>query len=129
MINEKNSIIFKAFITYLVSIIVSAVFIPLFIKFYDSILDKSNVGYGLFFGRQEELIVGGYIFAYTLFLPLIIFIFVGRKKWLVWLIGIIFPAYIIFSEGKDILWFVIFTIAGGVIGWLIKFGIKKFKKA
>lgn len=128
MEQKNNSIVFKAVISYLVTIVFSAVFTPLFIKFYDSILDKSNVGYGLFFGRQEELIVGGYIFAYTLFLPLIIFIFVSRKQWLAWLIGIIFPVYIIFSEGKDILWFVIFTITGGIIGWLIKLAIKKFKK-
>jgi len=128
MEQKNKSIIFKAVTSYLVAIVFSAVFTPLFIKFYDSILDKSTAGYGLFFGRQEELIVGGYIFAYTFFLPLIIFIFVPKKQWLVWLIGIIFPAYIIFSEGKDIFWFVIFTIAGGLIGWLIKLAIKKFQK-
>ncbi len=128
MEQKNNSIISKAVISYLITITFSAIFTPLFMKFYDNILDKSTLGYGLFFGRREELIAGGLIFAYIFLLPLITFIFTNKRQWLIWLIGIIFPAYIIFSEGKHILWFAIFTIAGGLIGWLIKFAIKKFKK-
>ena len=69
------------------------------------------------------------IFAYIFFLPLFIMTFVHKKQWLVWLILIFIPFTMVLAEGsKHWLWFAIFTIAGGLIGWLINLAIKKLKK-
>ena len=124
---EKKSL-FLAIYIYLLSFFVALVFSPIFRFFYDKILNPPKVGYGLFFGRNEELIVGGIIFSYIFFLPFFTLIFQQKRQWLIWAIGIILPAVIIFSEKNYILWFIIFTIAGGLIGWLINLAIKKFKK-
>jgi len=126
---EKKSIFLMAIYSYFLSVVISLIFLPLFSFFYDKVLNPPKVGYGLFFGRNEELIIGGIIFSYIFFLPLSTFILVHRKQLLVWLIGILFPFTMVLASGsKHLLWFVIFTLVGGLIGWLIKLAMKKFRK-
>lgn len=82
----------------------------------------------MFYGRNEELVVGAIIFTYLFFLPLFISALVPKKQWLAWLILIFIPFTMVFKEGsKHLLWFVIFTLAGGLVGWLVKLIIKKLK--
>ncbi|MDD4271459.1 MAG: hypothetical protein PHF50_01500 [Patescibacteria group bacterium] len=126
---EKKSVFLQVVYSFIAAVISSFIFSSLFKLFYDKILNPSNGGYGLFYGRGEELIVGAIIFAYLFFLPLFIMVFVSRKQWLSWLILIFVPFTMVLAEGsKHILWFFIFTLAGGLIGWLINLVIKKFKK-
>ncbi|MFA4833869.1 MAG: hypothetical protein WC619_03410 [Patescibacteria group bacterium] len=126
---EKKSILLIAIYSYLSSIIISLIFSPLFSFFYDKVLNPPKVGYGLFFGRNEELIIGGIIFSYLFFLPLFTFILAHKKQLLVWLIGASLPLTMALVGGSQhLLWFVIFTLAGGAIGWLIKLAMKKLKK-
>lgn len=125
---EKKSLFLSAVYSYALSIFVALIASPLFRIFYDKALNPPKVSYDLFFGRSEELTVGGILFSYIFFLPFFTSILVSKRQWLVWLIGAILPVMIFFSEGKHLLWFVIFTLAGGVIGWLIKMTIKKMKR-
>ena len=125
---EKKSVFLIAVYTYLLSIFVAFITSHFFSFFYDKVLNPPKVGYGLFYGRGEELIIGGIIFSYIFFLPLFTMILASRKIWLIWFAGVIIPVAIFFSEGNYLLWFVIFTIAGGLIGWLIKLAIKEFQK-
>ncbi|MEK7653043.1 MAG: hypothetical protein AAB358_00980 [Patescibacteria group bacterium] len=130
MIKTKLSTGIKTVYVYLLAIFAAAVFSSPFRKIYDIfVLEKSNVGYGFFSGRNEELIVGGLIFSFLFFLALFVSIFIEEKKWLIWLIGIILPITIIIQQESDyILWSIIFTLAGFVLGWLIRFIYKKIKK-
>ena len=126
--SERKSIFLLVVYSYLLSIFVSLIFSPLFSFFYDRVLKPPQVGYGLFFGRGEEIIIGGIIFSYIFFLPLFILILTSKKQWLSWLIGSILPSFIFFSEKNYVIWFVIFTISGGLIGWLINITLKKLRK-
>lgn len=125
---EKKSVFLSAVYVYLLSILIALIFSPVFKFFYDKFLNPPNAGYGLFFGRNEELVVGGIIFSYIFFLPFFILILIRRRQWLAWLIGIILPMIIVLSEGSYIFWLIIFTLTGGLLGWLINLGVKKFKK-
>lgn len=125
---KKISVFLTAIYVYLISVFVALIFSPVFKLFYDKILNPPKIGYGLFFGRNEELIVGGIIFSYTFFLPLITLVLTKKIQWLVWLIGIILPLIIVLSEMNYIIWFVVFTVAGALTGWLINLTMKKWKK-
>lgn len=125
---EKKSVILSAVFTYLLSIFVAFILSPVFKFFYDKVLNPPKVGYGLFFGRNEELIIGGIIFSYIFFLPIFTLVLMRKRQLLVWLIGIILPFVIILSEKNYIIWFIIFTLAGGLAGWLINLAMRKLKK-
>ena len=124
----KKSVFLSAVYSYLLSILFALIFSPKFSFFYEKVLNPPKIGYGLFSGRNEELIVGGIIFSYIFFLPIFTLILMQKRQWLVWLIGIILTFIIVLSEMNYIIWFFIFTIAGGLIGWLINLAIKKLKK-
>ncbi|MFA6106612.1 MAG: hypothetical protein WC745_02955 [Patescibacteria group bacterium] len=76
-----------------------------------------------------DIKLNSFIFAYSFFLPLFITIFVSKRQWLAWLILIFIPFTMVLVGGqKHLLWFFIFTVAGGLIGWLIKMMIEKLRK-
>jgi len=76
-----------------------------------------------------DIKLNSFIFAFSFFLPLFIFILVSRKQWLVWSVLVFIPFILVLVGGsKHLLWFIIFTLVGGLIGWLINLTIKKLKK-
>lgn len=124
----KNATV-QAIYIYILTIIAALVFSPLFSKLYNNLLNPPVVGYGFFWGKPEELIVGGIIFSYIFFLSFFIFIFMTNRKWLVWLIGIILPAIIILPQGKKYIYlFLTFTIIGAILGWVVILIYQKIKK-
>ncbi len=127
---ENKSVFLSAFYSFIASVVSSFIFSSLFGKLYIFIFKPIPIC-GLFgFGCPAILeIIQNAIFAYLFFLPLFIITLVPKKQWLVWLILIFIPFTMVLSGGsKHLFWFVIFTISGGLIGWLINLGIKKLKK-
>ena len=120
----------KIIYSYLITFLLALIFLKVFKEFYiwwfnpprfSSIFSLWDINF--------ELSFTGFIYSFIFFLPLVIFIVIERKKLLIWSIGIFIPFLLIFAGGvKEIIWVVIFTIAGSLIGWLIKFAIKKLKK-
>ena len=128
---EKKSVFLSAVYSFVAAVISSFNFSPLFEKIYNIYIFKPSLTGGLegLDQLRGPIIIQNSIFAYLFFLPLFILIFVQRKQWLVWLILIFIPFTMVLSGGnKHLLWFLIFTISGGLIGWLINLAIKKFKK-
>lgn len=129
MKTQEHPFILKVIYAYILSIIFSILLILLFSKFYDLVFNPALFRYGWFYDRNQELVIGGIIFSYVFLLPLFVFLLISRKKIVIWLIGIIIPFLFLLKAGlKEILWFIIFTILGAVIGWLIKYVYKKLKK-
>lgn len=127
MIKISPPIILKSIASYLLSLFIAILFVPLFSEFYGQIFNPPIIGYGILGNVNEELMFSGFLFSYMFILPLVVNILVSKKMWLVWLVGIL--PFIIFIRGlKEVLWFVIFTVLGALLGWLIKFLYKKFKK-
>ena len=112
------------------AIISSLIFSPLFGKLNDYIFGPiKTCGLSGFDCSPILIVIQNSIFAYLFFLPLFIIALIPRKQWLVWLILIFIPFTMVLVGGsKHLFWFIIFTLAGGLIGWLINLGIKKFKK-
>jgi len=120
----------KLFCSYILAIVFALIFTFWFSKFYEKVFNPPAFRYGLFYDRNQELIIGGFIFAYILFLPLFVYLFINKKRILFWLIGILIPFLFLLRSGlKELMWFAIFTIAGFLLGWLIKFTHKKLKKS
>ena len=115
---------------YFLSLLTAVIFSPLFGKIYIWAFKPLMTG-GLE-GLGDSMVlfyIQSAIFSLAFFIPLYTVFLINKKLLLVWLIGIIVPFAMAFVGGnKHLLWFVIFTVAGGIIGWLIKFSIKKFKK-
>ena len=130
MEQKNKSILLSAVYTYLLVIVFSLITLPFFKNFYDMQFKPVKFDSMFsFWGYKFDITLNSFIFASIFFLPLFVQILVSKKQWLVWLIGIIIPfAMVLVGGSKHIFWFVIFTIAGGIIGWLIKLAIKKFKK-
>jgi len=126
----KKSVFLLAIYSLIAAIIFSFIFSPIFGKFYIYIFNPIMTGGLEGFGNAEGfVVVQNAIFAYLFFLPLFILALVPEKQWLVWLILIFIPFTMVLVGGsKHLLWFIIFTIAGCLIGWLINLAIKKFKK-
>lgn|SRR3989338_801153 len=127
---EKKSVFLSAIYSLIAAIISSFIFSPLFGKLNDYIFKPiKTCGLSGFDCSPALVTIQNSIFAYLFFLPLFIMIFVPKKQWLVWLILIFIPFTMVLAGGsKHLLWFLIFTLAGGLLGWLINLGIKKFKK-
>jgi len=127
---EKKSVFLSAVYSLIAAIIGSLIFLPIFNNFY--LLNFNPIKFNSMFSLWSygfDIKLNSFIFAFSLFLPLSIFIFVQRKQWIIWIIFIIIPFLLALVGGnKHLLWFVIFTLAGGLIGWLINLGIKKLKK-
>jgi hypothetical protein len=122
---EKKSVLLSAIYSFIAAIISSFIFSSLFGKLYLYIFHPIPTG-GL--GGWSTLDVLGAIqnsiFAYLFFLPLFIMVFIPRKQWLAWLILIFIPFTMVLSGGgKHLLWFIIFTITGGIFGYLLAQGI------
>jgi hypothetical protein len=127
---EKKSVFLSAIYSFAVAIVSSFIFSSLFGKWYVYIFKPiPTCGlYGLDCLPSLGVIQNA-IFAYLFFLPIFIIALVPKKQWLVWLILIFIPFTMVLVGGsKYLLWFLIFTIAGGLIGWLINLAIKKLKK-
>ena len=126
---EKKSVFLLAVYALVATIISSFIFSPIFNNFYLSYFNpiKFNSMFSLWsYGFDIKL--NSFIFSFSLFLPLFILALVPKKRWLAWLILIFIPFTMVLVGGsKHLLWFLIFTIAGGLIGWLINLAIKKFK--
>ena len=127
---EKKSVFLSAVYSFVAAIIGSLIFSSLFGKLYIFIFKPIAMCGLLGFGCPAILgIIQNSIFAYLFFLPLFILIFVRKKQWLAWLILIFIPFTMALIGGsKHLLWFLIFTLSGGLIGWLINLAIKKLKK-
>jgi len=127
---EKKSIFLSAIYSFIAAVISSFIFSSLFGKLYLFIFRPALTGGLAGWDNLEALgFIQNSIFAFLFFLPLFILIFVSRRQWLVWLILIFIPLSIMLVGGsKYLLWLAVFTIAGGLIGWLINLAIKKFKK-
>lgn len=110
--------------------IASLIFSPLFGWFYFLIFKPSmTCGFGGI-GCIEILgLIQNSIFAYLFFLPLFVMVFIRSKQWLVWCIFIFIPFTMVLVGGwKYVLWFIIFTIVGGFLGWLIRQGLEILKR-
>ncbi len=127
---EKKSVFLLAVYSFVAAIISSFIFSSLFGKLYIFIFKPIAMCGLLGFGCPAILgIIQNSIFAYLFFLPLFILLLVPRKQWLVWLILIFIPFTMVLVGGsKHLFWFFIFTLAGGLLGWLINLGMKKLKK-
>jgi hypothetical protein len=128
---EKKSVFLSAVYAFIVTIISSLVFSSIFGKLYNIFIYKPSLTGGLegLDNLKILIMIQNAIFAYLFFLPLFILMLVPRKQWLVWLILIFIPFTMVLVGGsKHLLWFIIFTIVGGLIGWLINLAIKKLKK-
>lgn len=127
---EKNSVFLSVVYSFIAAIISSFIFSPLFGKWYVYIFKPiPTCGLSGFDCSSALITIQNAIFAYLFFLPLFILALVPKKQWLAWLILIFIPFTMTLVNGsKYLLWFVIFTIAGGLIGWLINLAIKRLKK-
>jgi len=121
MQNEK-SISKQAVWSLLVAILCSLIFSSLFGKLYLFIFNPLSSGGLAGWDSVEALgVVQNSIFAFPFFLSLTIAILVSKKQWLVWFILIFFPFTMNLVGGsKYLLCFIIFTITGSTIGWLIR---------
>ncbi|MDD4271462.1 MAG: hypothetical protein PHF50_01515 [Patescibacteria group bacterium] len=126
---EKKSVLLTSVYSLLAAIISSLIFSSLFGKLYLFLFNPiPTCGFSGLDCNIALGVIQNSIFAYIFFLPLFIMFFVSRKQWLSWLILIFIPFTMVLVGGsKHILWFFIFTFAGGLIGWLINLAIKKFK--
>lgn len=127
---EKKSMFLSSIYSLVSATIVSIIFLPLFNNFYLSNFNpiKFNSMFSLW-NYEFDIKLNSFIFSISFFLPLFILILVPKRQWLVWLILIFIPfTMTLVNGGKYLLWFLIFTIAGGLVGWLINLTIKKFKK-
>ncbi|MDO8593125.1 MAG: hypothetical protein Q7R92_05215 [bacterium] len=126
---EKKSVVLPAIYALVATIISSLIFSSLFGKLYLFIFKPASTCGLSGIGCSDILgVIQNSIFAYLFFLPLFIMIFIPRKQWLAWLILIFIPFTMVLAGGsKHLLWFLIFTLTGGLIGWLIKLAIKKLK--
>ena len=127
---EKKSVFLSAVYALAAAIIGSFIFSSLFGKWYVYIFKPiPTCGLSGLDCLPVLITIQNAIFAYLFFLPLFILALVPKKQWLVWLILIFIPFTMILVNGsKYLFWFVIFTIAGGLIGRLSNLAIKKFKK-
>jgi len=126
---EKKSVFLSAIYSMIAAIISSFIFSPLFGKLNDLIFKPlKTCGLSGFDCSPILMTIQNSIFAYLFFLPLFVMILVPRKQWLAWLILIFIPFTMVLAGGsKHLLWFLVFTLAGGLLGWLINLAIKKFK--
>ena len=127
---EKKSVFLSAVYSFVAAVISSFIFSPLFGKWYVYIFKPiKTCGLSGLDCLPALITIQNAIFAYLFFLPLFILVLVPKKQWLAWLILIFIPFTMVLVNGsKHLLWFVIFTLAGGLIGWLINLAIKKLKK-
>ena len=127
---ENKPVFLSAIYSFVAAIISSFIFSPIFGKLNIYIFGPlKTCGLSGLECLPSLITIQDAISAYIFFLPLFILFFVTRKQWLSWLILIFIPFTIVLVGGsKNLLWFAIFTLAGGLIGWLINLVIKKFKK-
>jgi len=127
---EKKSVFLHVVYSFIAAVISSFIFSSLFGKWYIYIFKPiKTCGLSGLDCLSTLITIQNAIFAYLFFLPLFIMVFVQRKQWLAWIILIFIPFTMVLVNGsKYLLWFVIFTFLGGLIGWLINIAIKKFKK-
>ena len=129
MLQKKS--VFLAGVYALISVMISSIiFLPTFNNFYLS--NFNPVKFNSMFSPWSygfDIKLNSFIFSYLFFLPLFILLLVPKKQWLVWLILIFIPFTMVLVGGsKHLFWFLIFTIAGGLIGWLINLVIKKYAR-
>jgi hypothetical protein len=128
--NKRSKKIVNLLLSFSGAIVFSLMFLFVFNNFYVS--QFNPVMFNSMFSLWSygfDIKLNSFIFAYSFFLPLFITIFVSKRQWLAWLILIFIPFTMVLVGGqKHLLWFFIFTVAGGLIGWLIKMMIEKLRK-
>lgn len=129
MLQNKPVFLFAVY-SFIAAIISSFVFSPLFGRLNDYIFEPiKTCGLAGLDCLPILITIQNAIFAYIFFIPLFIMVLVFKKQWLAWLILIFIPFTMVLVGGsKHLLWFVIFTLAGGLLGWLINLAVKKWKK-
>jgi len=122
MAKANDSIFIKAIYAYLLAIIFSMLFSPLFDKFYKSIsVTIPGGGFGVWGNWWVLGLIQNTFFALPFFLPIFVILFIKKWQWLVWLIGIFIPFTFAWVSGNRYLfWFLIFTLAGFILGWVLK---------
>lgn len=127
---EKKLVFLSVVYSLVAATVCSFIFSSLFGKLYLFIFKPATTCGLSGLGCSDILgFIQNSIFSYLFFLPLFILVLVPKKQWLAWLILIFIPFTMVLVGGsKHLLWFVILTVAGGLVGWLIKLGIKKWKK-
>jgi len=127
---ENKSVFLLSVYALIATIISSIAFFPVFNDFY--LLNFNPVKFNSMFSLWSydfDIRLNSFIFAFILFIPLFVLALIPKKQWLAWLVLTFVPfVFILVGGSKHLLWFAIFTLAGGLIGWLIKLAIKKFKK-
>ena len=127
---KQNSKVIGLILTIFATLLLSFLFLSVFVNFY--VVQFAPVSFDSMYSlwsNEFDIKLNGFILAYSLFLPLFTIVFVLKKRWLVWLLLIFIPFVLILIGGiKHLLWFFIFTIAGGLIGWLINVVIRKYKR-
>lgn len=129
MLQNKSVFLFTVY-SFIAAVVSSFIFLPVFNDFYLSSFNpiRFNSMFSLW-NYKFDIKLNSFIFSLSFFLPLFILALVPKRQWLVWLILIFIPFTMVLVGGsKHRLWFVIFTLAGGLIGWLIRLTIRKFKK-
>jgi hypothetical protein len=112
---------------YLLSILISIIFSPLFDKLYIILLKPIMVGGDLFFSTPDwlETLINGMLFGFYFFLPFFVFWFIKNKQWQVWIIGAAFPFLLALVGGlKDMFWAIVLS----AVGWGLAQGILFIKK-
>ena len=69
----------------------------------------------------------GFLISYSLFASILSFLFIDKKLWWSWLI-VVAPLIIIsWGMWEMYLWYLVLSIVGFGVAWVINYGIKKFK--
>lgn len=126
----QKSLPVQALIIYFLAVVFTAVFSPLFGKFYGNIFTNiPGGGFGVWGNWWLLRFLQNSFFAWPFFLAFFTMALAAKKCWLVWLIGAVLPfAFFDLGDAKLSTWFIIFTICGFVLGWLVKFIYLKIKK-
>lgn len=127
-IKQNNNIISLA-LSLVLSIVLSLLFLIIFISFYENVFSpvKFDSMFSLW-SNEFDIKLNSFIFAYSFFLPIFVMLFAVKKQGLQWLLLIAMPLILVLVGGsRHLLWFVIFTVAGGFVGWLMNMTINKFK--
>jgi len=126
---EKKSIILTTFCSYVASLLLALIFFKIFREVYVWQFNPPQFSSILsLWSNNFELNFSGFIYAYIFFLPLVILLILARKRLLAWVMGIIIPFFLVAPGGtKELFWFIILTLAGGAVGWLLRKGMEMYQ--
>ncbi|HOY56408.1 MAG TPA: hypothetical protein PLH37_03245 [bacterium] len=122
-------IVLQAIVIYVSSLILSLIFSGLIGKLYRYVVG-SYIGDTMFIigGEGFNNFLGGSIWGYLFFIGLFIGIFIGRKFWLIWLVGFVLLGWLSLWSLKIFIISIGISILGFLLGKLILLVYKKIKK-